>query len=95
MISTGTKNDMYKKILNLLDIDFNKRKIKENYFVSKNNVFFKLSLIFDKEAIVVEYADNERDVILNRFEDGDPFYIEDYDTVEELYNNILNEIKEA
>ena len=42
-------------------------------------------------ALVIEYAENDREAELNRFEDGDLFYLEDMDE-ETMFQAMLNEI---
>ena len=44
-------------------------------------------------ALVVEYADNYEEATHNLFEDGDRFYLEDYETEDDLFNAIITEIE--
>ena len=46
-------------------------------------------------ALVVEYADNIDEAEKNRFEDGELFYLSDYQDVDELASDILKEIEKG
>ena len=60
-------------------------------FMKPNGIVFSLQKMPGEEAIVVEYADSYTEALLNRFEDGDRFYIQDLDK-ETLIQRILYEI---
>ena len=60
-------------------------------FARPDGSFFTLDYIIPFEALVIGYAENEQDVNLNRFEDGDLFYMEDMDE-ETMYQDMLREI---
>ncbi len=48
-----------------------------------------------RDAICVEYADNEELATKGVFaEDGDLFYIDDYDDIQTIWNDIESEINE-
>lgn len=65
----------------------------ERYFHSKDNVFFKPFSVSGWDAIGIEYAHGIRDAVLNRFEDGDLFYLDEMDD-EALLAAVLQEIKQ-
>lgn len=46
-------------------------------------------------AFVVEYADDINEAGINRFEDGDLFYPQDYDSEKDFAGAILGEIQTA
>lgn len=60
-------------------------------FVLSTNVVIHIDMIKNIGALVVEYADNIDEAKINRFEDGDLFYIDEYDEGNML-KSILNEI---
>lgn len=47
----------------------------------------------DWEAIGVEYAHGKLDAELYRYEDGDLFYLDDYDSIDALTKDVLQEIE--
>ena len=63
----------------------------KNCFILSNNVVIHIDMIKGMRALVVEYADNIDEAKINRFEDGDLFYIDEYDEGNML-KSILNEI---
>ena len=52
----------------------------KNCFILSNNVVIHIDMIKGMRALVVEYADNIDEAKINRFEDGDLFYIDEYTT---------------
>ena len=63
----------------------------KNCFILSNSVVIHIDMIKGMRALVVEYADNIDEAKINRFEDGDLFYIDEYDEGNML-KSILNEI---
>lgn len=61
-------------------------------FVSASGVPFNIFAFPGENAICVEYAENESDAALGRFEDGDRFYLEDFRSLEELSNAVFAEV---
>lgn len=60
-------------------------------FRKQDGVIFSLCAFPEDAAIVVEYAVNFEEANLNRFEDGDLFYLEDMDE-ETMFHSMLEEI---
>lgn len=60
-------------------------------FVRPDGSLITLDYIFSFGAVVVGYADNEAEARLNRFEDGDPFSIEELDE-DAMFQAILHEV---
>ena len=48
-------------------------------FLRPDGVLFALDYLGPYGALVIEYAENVEEAKLNRFEDGDLFYLEDMD----------------
>lgn len=64
-------------------------------FVNKFGTLFNAFKFPGENAVAIEYADNETDASNGRFEDGDRFYLEDYETENELLSSIMKEIEET
>ena len=62
-------------------------------FARPDGSFFTLDCLISYGAVVVGYAESEDDAMLNRFEDGDLFYMEDMDE-EAMYQSVLREIEQ-
>ena len=62
-------------------------------FQKPDGTVFQLSKFPGEEALVVEYAKNYEDALLNRFEDGDVFYLDEM-TEEEMFQAIMHEIED-
>lgn len=62
-----------------------------NCFRDKSGRLFTLFALLKDGALGLEYAENIAEARLNRFEDGDLFYIEDMDK-ETMLQAIMNEI---
>lgn len=61
-------------------------------FVRSDGSLFTLDYLLPYGALVIGYADNEAEAKLNRFEDGDLFYLEDMDE-ETMFEAMLREIE--
>lgn len=64
-------------------------------FTDGKGCIFIISGFPGRNALVIEYADNEADAAKGLFEDGDSFYLEDYKNVNDLLRAMLSEIKDA
>lgn len=73
---------------------FEKLYIHDNLcFRKPDGIIFSVCSFPDEGAMVIEYAENFQDAILNRFEDGDRFYLEEMDE-ETMFRNMLREIEQ-
>lgn len=73
---------------------FDKRIIKERTcFACHNGMLFALDYIPPYGALVLEYADNVEEAKMNRFEDGDLFFLEEMDE-ETMFQSMIQEIKQ-
>lgn len=61
-------------------------------FKKENGELFNIFAFPDEPSICVEYAENEEEADLWRFEDGDRFYLEDFQSLEALTEAIFAEI---
>ncbi len=61
-------------------------------FRTSDETIFVLSKFPGKDALVIEYAENNNEALLNRFEDGNQFYMEDMDE-ETMFQSMLREIE--
>ena len=78
----------------LLSDRYDKRVINDkDCFLLPNGVLISLGGFPDFGAIVVEYAENFEEAKLNRFEDGDLFYLEEMDE-ETMFRAMLREIEQ-
>lgn len=69
-----------------------------NQICSKNGngVFFRIYAFQDRDAFCVEYAENENGASRGIFgEDGDLFYMDEFETPEEMERAIIAEIDEV
>lgn len=62
-------------------------------FVLDNNSIIAVHAFYARVALVIEYADNYCEALLNRFEDGDLFHIEDMDE-ETMFRSMIREINQ-
>ncbi len=60
-------------------------------YKNKQSCLFLIDAFNSENALVIEYADNEDEAKLNRFEDGDLFYLDELDE-NEMFARMLNEI---
>lgn len=61
-------------------------------FLLPDGTLFALDCLGPYGALVIEYAENIEDAKMNRFEDGDLFYLENLDE-ETMYQAMLSEIE--
>lgn len=61
-------------------------------YVNKNAVLFHTFRLQNEHAFGIEYADTVTDAEQGRFEDGDIFYLVDYNTWEEMFFAMCQEI---
>lgn len=79
---------------NRLAKEYQKKTVREREcFVRKDGAVFALDYLLPYEAIVIEYAENEAEAKLNRFEDGDLFYLEEMDE-NAMFQAMLQEIEQ-
>lgn len=62
-----------------------------NCFIRSDGSLFVLDAMFHRGALVIGYAENAQEALINRFEDGDLFYVEDMDE-EAMFQAMLEEI---
>lgn len=63
---------------------------------NKNGVFFRVYAFPVENALCVEYADDEKGASRGIFgEDGDRFYLDEYETLAGMLSDIIAEIEEA
>ncbi len=72
----------YYDLCNIMGKDFYKR---------PDGVCFRADLFPGENAIVIEYAEDEKAAAQNQLEDGDLFYLDDF-TEEYLFEQLLKEI---
>jgi len=73
---------------------YQKRTVRDRKcFVREDGALFVLDYLLPYEAIVIEYAENESEAKLNRFEDGDLFYLAEMDE-EAMFQAMLQEIEQ-
>lgn len=65
----------------------------KKYFKTENGEIFKLTRMAWANAVVVEYAENYEEALISRFEDGDVFYMDEFDE-SAMYNAIIREIED-
>ena len=86
--------DRIAKLNGRLAKEYQKRTVGEREcFIRKDGFLFALDYILPYEAIVIEYAENESEAKLNRFEDGDLFYLKEMDE-EAMLQAMLREIEQ-
>lgn len=97
MTPKGMKSQIeerYKSLELRMERLYEKVKIGEwTCFVRPDGSLFTLEYIIPYGALVIGYADNEEEAKLNRFEDGDLFYLEDMDE-ETMFNAMIQEIQQ-
>ena len=95
MSSTAAKNETIerrKKMEDRFSKVFEVLYINETLcFKKSDETIFSLCTFSGEAAIVIEYAENYDEAQINRFEDGDRFYLEDLDE-ETMYQKMLEEI---
>lgn len=96
MTSTEMKslNDRYERLNRELARLFSTQNIKgQRCYVGPKETFFFPTLISSWGAIVIEYAHGIREAVLNQYEDGDRFYLDELDD-EALLAAVLAEIEQ-
>ena len=66
----------------------------ESFFRTNGGTFFRVYAFPGEMALVIEYADSERDAKLHRLEDGDRFYMEDL-SLDDMFKQMVSEIEGA
>ncbi|MCD7893243.1 MAG: hypothetical protein LUG60_06005 [Erysipelotrichaceae bacterium] len=61
-------------------------------FINNNSVLFNVDMLKSDGAFVVEYANNITEAKHNMFEDGDLFFLEDYNSLDNLIEAMCTEI---
>ncbi len=64
----------------------------ENCYKNQNDVLFNVDTLKSDGAFVVEYANNIIEAKHNMFEDGDLFFLEDYNSLDEIFQAMCDEI---
>lgn len=81
-------NSLEKRLQSIYEM----RQINERLcFVRPDGSFFTLDSVLAFRSVVIEYADNESEARLNRFEDGDLFSIEELNE-NAMFQAILHEV---
>ncbi len=62
-------------------------------FKAREDEIFMITVLEWAEALVLEHADSEEDARKNLFEDGDLFYLEEFDE-EQMLKEMIQEIEE-
>ncbi len=62
-------------------------------FLKADGGLFQISCFPGEDALVIEYAESENEAGIDRFEDGDRFYIEDYPDATEMYMDMREEVE--
>ena len=94
MNSTVQKNSIKNRLEQLLSDQFEMLSLNgAQCFQKKDGSVFMISAFPDEDAIVVEYADSFSDAKLDRFEDGDRFYLGEI-SIEALFQQVLREINQ-
>lgn len=71
---------------------YEERKINnEDWFILPNQVAIHIDII-EKKRLVIEFADNEEKAKTHMADDGQSYYLDDY-TLEEMFNEMIKEIK--
>lgn len=90
---TEQRNEMFQKIKIRLNALYERENIKDKEcFKHKDGLYFRLFEFPGENALCVEYALDREDAILNRFEDGDRFYLDEM-TEDEMLQSIIEEIE--
>jgi hypothetical protein len=71
----------------LLAFDDQYQKDNQGRYINHNNIPFVVDCLKNTGAIVVEYQDN--------YEDGDLYFISDYDSIQSLVEDVREEIDTA
>lgn len=88
------RTEAIKEINKLLTQDYQTSKFPDGEsFCTKDCGIFRMNVFTGEFAIVIEYAENEQEAELGRFEDGYIFYLDDYGSVDELYSALKSEIE--
>ena len=82
MIETAT---LFSDIVSTFDNKYNKNE--KGCYINKNGIPFVVDYIKKWEAIVIEYQNN--------LEDGDIFFFSNYNTIDDLVNDVCIEIEAA
>ncbi|MGN0478381.1 MAG: hypothetical protein ACI4GO_03020 [Hominenteromicrobium sp.] len=83
-----------KSLESRFELQFENRVINERVcFLHPAGVIFSIGSLLSFGALVVEYADNEKEAELSRFEDGELFYLEDMDE-DAMYQGMIQEIEQ-
>lgn len=86
--------DQISKLEKMLEQRYPRMLINSRFcFMKSTGEIFSLQKFPGADAIVVEYAANYAEAALNRFEDGDRFYLDEMDT-EVLLCRILQEVNQ-
>ncbi len=85
---------MMSKLNEVLDQRFEKMDVEGiRYYKLPDRQIITITAITEWRGIVVEYAENEKEAEMNWFEDGDVFYLADYEDVESYIKAIMGEIE--
>ena len=99
MTETGTglnTDTILRKVNNRIGEKFAARSLNgSRHFELPNGEIIIICELISFGALVVEYADNIDEAEKNRFEDGELFYLSDYQDVDELASDILQEIEKG
>ena len=99
MTETGTElitDTILRKVNNRIGEKYTERSLNgSRHFELPNGEIIIICELISFGALVVEYADNIDEAEKNRFEDGEPFYLSDYQDVDELASDILKEIEKG
>lgn len=89
------RNEMFQKIKVRISELYRNENIKgQECFINESGMYFRLFEFPGENALCVEYAENREDAFLNRFEDGERFYLDEL-TEDEILKAIVEEIDET
>lgn len=92
---TEQRKKMLSKINERLTMFYEKETISgHECFKHKSGMYFRVFEFPGSNALCIEYADNKEEAHKNRFENGDRFFLEDYDK-DEMLEAMICEINDA
>lgn len=65
---------------------------KREAFVTPGGTIFNVCAFPEEYALVIEYAENAQEAMEGRFEDGDRFYLDEYNDYDQLIEAMRKEI---
>lgn len=89
------RNTMWNKINDRLTKLYPKINIAgQEYFKHEKGMCFRIFEFPGSNALCIEYADNIAEAQINRFEDGDRFFLDEF-SEDEMFEAMIKEIEDA